>query len=105
MKILKFRAFEKNTLQGFFELELPSGLCIRDLTYHRKDDARWIGYPSRPYQDDHGNTRYMNTIYFAEKDRHFKFQDALLKALDEYLATQAPAQVEDPAGEDADIPL
>jgi hypothetical protein len=85
MKILDFRKFEKNTLRGFFSAELPSGLCVRDLTYHVKNDSRWIGYPSKPYQDSEGKTQYQNQIWFEDKDRHYKFQNQLLAALDEYL--------------------
>jgi hypothetical protein len=95
MKILQYRKFEKKTLQGFFELELPSGLCIRDLTLHKKDGASWVGYPSKPYEDNEGNTQYQNIIWFMDKDIHYQFQKRVLSALDDYFAKQGePVQAE-----------
>ena len=44
IKIIDYRPYSKKTLQGFLTIELPSGLEIRDLTYHKKGDNRWIGY-------------------------------------------------------------
>lgn len=95
MKIIKWKGFKRNTLEGFFELELPSGMCIRDLTLHKKDGASWVGYPSRPYESD-GKTMYQNTIFFPDKDVHFQFQKRVLSALDDYLAKQVemPGQVD-----------
>jgi hypothetical protein len=85
IKILRFHKFEKNTLKAFLEAGLPSGLCIRDLTYHVKGDNRWIGYPSRAYEDGEGNTKYQPIIWFSDKNLHWDFQKQLLAALDEYL--------------------
>ena len=87
MKVLKFRKFKKNSLRGFFELQLPSGMAMRDLTYHSKDNRRWVGYPSKPYTDESGNQKYQNQIYFPDKQVHEKFQQMALTALDSYFAT------------------
>lgn len=86
MKIKKFKSYERGSLQGFFEVELPSGMCIRDLTLHSKDGSRWVGYPSKPYTDEDGNTKYQNQIFFPDKAVHQKFQQGLLSALDLYFA-------------------
>jgi hypothetical protein len=87
MKIKSFRSYEKGMLQGFFEVELPSGMCVRDLTLHNKDGSRWVGYPSKPYQDDEGNTKYQNQIYFPDKAVHHQFQERVLSALDAYFVS------------------
>ena len=86
MKILNFRKFEKNTLRGFLEVELPSGLCIRDLSYHVKNGSRWIGYPSKPYEKEDGSQSWVNQIWFEDKEVHNRFQRQLLAALDEHFA-------------------
>jgi len=83
VKILSFRKFEKNTLRGFLEVELPSGMCIRDLTLHEKNGSRWIGYPSKPYEKD-GKQSWVNQIWFEDKEIHKKFQDQILSAFDRY---------------------
>ncbi len=87
MEIKKFRKYEKGMLRGFFEVELPSGMCVRDLTLHQTDDGRrWVGYPSKPYEDDEGNTKYQNQIYFPDKKVHHQFQQRVLSALDPHLS-------------------
>ena len=86
IEIINFRSYEKNTLRGFLEIALPSGMCIRDLTVHEKDGSRWIAYPSKPYQDKDGNTKYMNQVYFPDKTVHSNFQKQVLGALDRYQA-------------------
>ena len=84
MKILKFREYKKNTLRGFIEVELLSGMCIRDLTLHEKNGSRWIGYPSKPYEVD-GTTKYQNQVYFPDKEINARFQKQVLTAVDAYL--------------------
>lgn len=88
MKILKFRKFEKNTLRGFIEVELPSGMCIRDLTLHSKNGQRWIGYPARKYEKDDGTTGWMNLIYFPDREVNEKFQQGVKQALDIHLQNE-----------------
>jgi hypothetical protein len=85
IEIKSFRKFEKNTLKGFLTVLLqPSGLEIRDLTLHEKNGKRWVNMPSRPYEDDEGETRYSYIIFFPDKKRAEQFQQATLKALKEY---------------------
>jgi hypothetical protein len=101
MKIKSFRKYEKASLKGFLELELQSGMCIRDLTYHvREDGTRWVGYPSKPYQDDEGNTKYQNQLYFPDRAVHGKFQKQVLAALDVYFASNQQA-----TGTDGEVPF
>jgi hypothetical protein len=91
MRILNFRKFEKKTLRGFLEVELPSGMCIRDLTLHEKHDSRWIGYPSKPYTKEDGSQSWLNQIWFEDKQIHRKFQNQILSALDTYLREESHA--------------
>jgi len=101
MKIKSFRKYEKGSLRGFFEVEFQSGMCGRDFTYHVMDDGRrWIGYPSKPYTDDEGNTKYQNLIYFPDKAVHHLFQERVLSALDEYFSVNQQA-----TGTDGEVPF
>jgi hypothetical protein len=85
MKATSFKQYQKGTLQGFFELHLDSGLSIRGMTYHRKDDKRWVAFPSKPYEDKDGETKYQNILYIPDESRWTKFQTLALRALDEVL--------------------
>ena len=85
MKILNFKEYQKNTLRGFFDLALDSGLLIRGMTYHVKNGNRWVAFPSKPYEDEDGETKYQNILYIPNDDRWKKFQSLVLAALDEVL--------------------
>ena len=90
IEIVKFRKFEKNTLKGFLTILMNNiGLEIRDCTFHRKDDKKWIGLPAKPYTDQDGNEKYSYIVKFADKDRYYQFQDAVLKELDKYLSKES----------------
>lgn len=85
IEILKWRKLEKNTLQGFINVLLPTnGMEIRDITVHRKNGDRWLGMPARPY-DDNGTTKYSYIIKFQDKKIWDRFQKETLRALDEYV--------------------
>jgi hypothetical protein len=85
-----WKTVERNTLRGFCTLKLPSGLIIRECTWHVKDDSEWIGLPSRPQLDKDGNTRrdtatgrplYVPVVEIAGKDARARFQAAALQAV------------------------
>lgn len=79
MKITRWNEYKSGTLQGFLDVELVSGMGVRDLTLHQKDGKSWIAYPSKPYQKD-GETKYSNYIFFEDTNRHNKFQEQALAA-------------------------
>lgn len=82
MKVTNFKQYEKGTLQGFFELTLDSGMNIRGMTYHVKEDGkRWVGFPTKPYDSD-GETKYQNIVYIPDDARWQQFQKLCLEALD-----------------------
>lgn len=87
-----FKPFEKNTLRGFFSLNV-SGMVIDGFTYHQKGGKRWVGFPAKSYIDDNGDTQWQAFIRIKDKSRYEKFQkwarDEVAK-----LATQAPAHSE-----------
>ena len=55
MKILDFKPFSKNTLLGFFDLELDSGLILSGCALHEKNGKRWIGLPAKPITKPDGS--------------------------------------------------
>jgi hypothetical protein len=103
IQIKSFRKFEKNTLKGFCDvLLMPSGLEIRDLTVHEGHGKRWVNMPSRPYQDENGETKYSYILFFPDKQRSEQFQQSVLKALKEY---QPPQPARQGYSDDPDIPF
>lgn len=85
VEITKFRRFNKNTLRGFCNILIPGiGLEIRDATLHEKNGKKWVGLPSRPYQDEAGETKYVYIVKFVDREKSDQFEVAALKALDAY---------------------
>jgi hypothetical protein len=74
IKILNLKPFEKNTLKGFFDLELAdSGMILRGCTLHDRDGKRWIGYPGRPCRKDDGAEGWANIIDFVDNKAKYSF--------------------------------
>jgi len=85
MFVSNWKAHEKNTLQGFLSLTLPSGMVIHNCTFHRQGEARWIGLPSRQYAKDGGSIAYAPLIEFATKDAWERFKAAALEAVERFM--------------------
>jgi hypothetical protein len=67
IRCIKFRAYHKNTLQGFCDLLLVrTGLVIKDCCLHQKGGKFWIAFPARSYLDEDGRTRWSPLVEFAE---------------------------------------
>jgi DNA-binding cell septation regulator SpoVG len=84
-KATDWKAVEKGALKGFFSLMLPSGLIIKECKLFDKGEGRWIGFPSRSYQNNQGETKYSDFIAFDGPDTKQRFTEAGLAALDEVL--------------------
>jgi hypothetical protein len=85
---------QRNTLQGFLTLHLPSGLSIRDCTYH-KDAAgsEWVGLPSKPQlnvdgrqrRDPSGKALYTTILEIKDQVTRQRFRAAALSAVHKML--------------------
>ena len=99
MRCKDFKPFRKNTLRGFFTLELKGGLDIRDCTLHEDSGKAWFGFPGVPYQDKtSGQTKYKNIIYIADTSILNKMRDQVIEELKEHLdggIKQPPSKFED----------
>ncbi len=82
--IESFRAHQKNTLQGFLTLHLPSaGLRIKDVCLHEKNGSKWVSMPARPYEQD-GTTKWAQIIEYDSKESRGAFQRSALRAFEAY---------------------
>jgi hypothetical protein len=84
IRCIKFRRYEKNTLRGFADLELPRvGIVIKDCPLHEKNGKQWVGFPARSYTDKNGATQWQPLIEFAEgaKEARAQFQEQALAAV------------------------
>jgi hypothetical protein len=74
MKAARFRPCLKNTLLGFFDLELSNGLIPRGCTLHLKNGQHWVGLPGKPYKGADGTENWANVVDFADKATRDRFQ-------------------------------
>jgi hypothetical protein len=84
IRCTKFRAFQKNTLRGFVDLELSRvGLVLHDCTWHEKSGKEWVGFPARSYIGQDGETKWQPLIEFAEDagEARKAFQQQALDAI------------------------
>jgi hypothetical protein len=93
-QVTNWRPFQKNTLQGFFSLTLPSGMTINDCTFHVKkfpdstlNEAKWIGLPGKPYTKPDKSTSWTPVVEISDRDIRDHFQATAVAAVEEYLAT------------------
>jgi hypothetical protein len=98
VQISNWTDFEKNTLRGFFDLTLPSGMIIRGCTLHSKGAERWIGLPAEKFTDEEGRVGWKAIIRFVDRTIADEFRDRVLQALDLHLrplpAAKKPAETE-----------
>jgi hypothetical protein len=77
-KVKNWRTYEKNTLQGFFDLEIGP-MTIKGFTYHFKNGKSWAAFPGRPELKNgqpimkNGKVKHFPMV-FIEKDKLSDFQ-------------------------------
>lgn len=89
MTASNFRPLQKNTLQGFFDLTLQSGMCIKECSWHKSTDKEWIGLPGKPQLDRDGNVRrdpngkiiYTATVTIDDRATRERFMAQALQAV------------------------
>jgi hypothetical protein len=78
-----WKPFTKKTLRGFVTIVLPSGLKIKNVSFHERDGKQRIGLPGKPYTKQDGSTTYVSIIDFETNEARYRFQDLALEAINE----------------------
>ena len=84
-EVLDWKAHEKNTLQAFLSLSLPSGMILHGCSYHRRNDSRWVGVPGQKFTKADGSVGYTPVVEFTTDAAHQRFQEQAIAAVDRYL--------------------
>ena len=88
-----WRKCERNSLRGFADYLLPAfGLHVRDCAVHENNGRQWVQLPARPQLDQNrdlirepdGRVRYATILVFDSTDAAAEFNEAALKALQDY---------------------
>lgn len=81
--ITNFRAYEKGSLRGFFDVTLPSGMILRGCKLFQKETgSRWIGLPSEKFTDRNGADGFRAVVEFTDCTTADKFRVEVLDAID-----------------------
>lgn len=97
MKILAFKELRRNSLLGFADVELSSGMIIRGVTAHETNGRRWAAPPGIPMLDENkevirnpdGRVSYAQVIAFVSREVGDAFSAQVLAALDAYLGVSS----------------
>ena len=85
-----WKPFPKNSLIGFFTLELPSGVRIRECCYHLRDGKSWVAMPGKPWKKSDGSISYITLIEFADKQVQYEFSCLAVAAIEQLLLAATP---------------
>jgi len=83
IKAFDFKPCAKNTLLGWVNLQMPSGMRIRDCSIHKKGDSIWVGLPARKYTKDDGTEGWAALVEFADADSRRRFQYQAVAAVED----------------------
>lgn len=86
IQVIKYKAINKNTLQAMIDIKVPKwgNFIIRDISYFKRSDQRWVSMPSRQYEKD-GEKKYYSYNMFEDLATMKQFQEKIMEALDEYV--------------------
>ena len=76
----------KNTLRGFFDVVLPSGMKLNGCMLHEKDGRKWIALPSREYVKPDGTKTWTPVVEIPDRGDRDKFNEALLPLVERALS-------------------
>jgi hypothetical protein len=84
LKLLSFKPHIKNSLRGFAEFELPSGLRLIDCPVLVSNDKAWVSLPSKPILDREGRQKtdangklaYVPVVAWRDHDLQNRFSVA-----------------------------
>jgi hypothetical protein len=104
-KALAFKPHASDSLVGFIDVRMPSGLEIYGATVHVQGSRRWVNPPGKPQLDergtalreDNGKIKYAAVLGFVSHGCRSNWSRQILRALDELDPQAAPAAVEEAA--------
>jgi hypothetical protein len=92
MKVKDFRELRKNTLRGFFTMEIAGSIEIRDCSLHHLNGRSWFAFPGAAQIDKDGQVRrengkvlYKNVVAIPDQKMAQRVQAEVVEALREYL--------------------
>jgi hypothetical protein len=76
-----------------FGVMMPANMFVNDMKLFLKNGRKWVSFPDKKYEKD-GQPQYIPYMGFTE--RNDEFNNAVLKAIDEFCAKTAQTQTQQP---------
>src|SRR5262245_7472193 len=86
--VSNWKPLTSGSLRGFLTVTLPSGIIIHNCQLLEAGGKRWIGLPARRFRLADGSVKYQPLVEFTTKRALQNFREAVLHALEKYLATK-----------------
>jgi hypothetical protein len=89
----KYKSYKSGSLQGYFDITfVDTGLQIFGCSLFMKNGKRWVSFPSKEYINSSGETKYQPYVKYNTLDIQSIFQNAALKAIDQFCKEQENAK-------------
>lgn len=86
MKVLNYRKLDKGALKASVDIFFPTlGMEIYGITLFTARGKSWFSFPSRPYEDGEGKTKYIPYMRIKDAEILKRFESALDAAIAEYM--------------------
>ena len=80
VRVVNARPIVRNTLRGFFDLQLASGMVLVGCALHRKRSHVWVQMPARSFEASDGTISWVPTVDFVDRETRSRFQTIAVAA-------------------------
>jgi hypothetical protein len=96
IEIVNYKPANHEVKQGSFNIKISKwgNFLIRELSYFKKGNQRWISFPSRSYEQD-GKKKYYAFNGFEDQKTFLSFQEKVFESLDAYLSSHIQKPIEE----------
>jgi len=104
IEITDLKQFSEGACKARFTVKLPKiGMEIRECALFEHNGKKWIGLPSRPYEDQ-GKKKYYNLVKMEEATKK-RFDDKVFALLSEMITKTTIEQAQDMINGNEDLPF
>lgn len=96
IEILNYKPIPNSLKVASFTVKIPKwgNFLIRDCCLFKKDNQKWVSFPSRPYEVE-GKKKYFSFVGFEDLKMLKDFQDKIMQALEPYIVENGNDKLND----------
>lgn len=106
LEVQNINAINKGSLLATCDVHIiPWKLTLHEIKIFEKGTNRWLGMPSREYNTEMGEKKYIDLITFDNEGIKNRFRSQIMGAIDKYLAENPDMKPENVVNEDDELPF